>query len=202
MQTDLADITALVLCGGKSSRMSGLDKGLVELNGSAMILHTLQQLSGLLPRIFISANQNQAKYQNLGYPVIADVKPDSGPLAGILSAMQTVTSRYLLITPCDTPFISRNICLRLIQARKKSDSLIQVAHDGKQLQTLHALLDLTDGILQYSLEDYLETDRKVQLWYEQNQFNAVDCSDLAGQFKNINTPDELNNIDFTTKDTN
>ena len=191
MQADLANISALVLCGGKSSRMSGLDKGLVEFNGSAMISHTLDQLSGLIPIILISANQNHAKYEKLGFPVIADIKPDAGPLGGILSAMHVVTSRYLLISPCDTPLITRQISLRLIQAAEKSESLIQVAHDGNQLQTLHALLDLSDDILQHSLESYLETDRKVQLWYEKNQIETVDCSDLAGQFKNINTQDDL-----------
>ncbi len=190
-----ADITALVLCGGKSTRMSGVDKGLIELDGKPMIAHTLEQLSPFFARLIISANQNTSQYGELGYEVIQDETSDVGPLAGILTAMRYVSTDYLLVSPCDTPLITREFSQRLIETASQpagqASAEIYVAHDGKHLQMLHALFDLSSGKLVESLENYLKNDRKVQIWYEQNQFIPVDCSDIAQHFVNINTPESL-----------
>ena len=190
-----ADITAVVLCGGKSTRMSGVDKGLIELDGKPMIAHTLEKLSPFFSRLVISANQNTARYGALCYEVIRDETTDTGPLAGILSAMRHVSTNYLLVSPCDTPLITGEFSQRLIETVSQSaggaGAEIYVAHDGIHLQMLHALFDLTSGNLECSLENYLKNDRKVQIWYEQNQFIPVDCSDIAQDFLNINTPESL-----------
>ena len=197
-QTDfLQKVTALVLCGGRSSRMSGIDKGLIELKGKAMIEHTLDQLSPLFNHVVISANQNIGQYAAMGYSVLQDETTNAGPLAGILTAMRQVKSDFLLVTPCDTPLITREISMRLVNAAAASDpaaARIYVAHDGNHLQMLHALFDLADGELEKSLANYLQTDRKVQLWYQAHDIITVDCSDIPRDFTNINTPESLSEI--------
>ena len=39
--TAISDITAMVLAGGRGSRMGGVDKGLQNFNGTPLALHTL-----------------------------------------------------------------------------------------------------------------------------------------------------------------
>ena len=39
------DITGVVLAGGRARRMGGADKGLVEVNGEAMVVHALRGLA-------------------------------------------------------------------------------------------------------------------------------------------------------------
>ena len=189
-----SNITVLVLSGGKSSRMSGQDKGLMNFNGKPMIQHTLAILSEQFSPILISANQNIDQYQAFGYPVIEDINKDKGPLSGIEAAIKQTKTDYLIITPCDTPLVNSDVFQLLIIAAENSAKSIFVAHDGHQLQMLHALLDLRTGELEQSITEYLKTDRKVQLWYEQNDYIAVDCSSASHAFKNINTPEALKEI--------
>ena len=61
------DITALVLAGGRGSRMGGVDKGLQTFNGMPLALHTLMRLQmqqgGLIGEVMINANRNLAAYE-------------------------------------------------------------------------------------------------------------------------------------------
>ena len=52
-------IDAVILAGGMARRMDGNDKGLVDLNGQAMICHTIDKLSSQVDNIMINANRNQ-----------------------------------------------------------------------------------------------------------------------------------------------
>ncbi|NNJ91991.1 MAG: molybdenum cofactor guanylyltransferase [Gammaproteobacteria bacterium] len=186
-----SDITVLILCGGGSRRMGGEDKGLIDFNGKPMILHSIEELSRQFPEIFISANNNIDQYQSLGHQVIQDSIDDAGPLGGIYSALQKSDKSLLLITTCDTPLIDIEIAERLIRSNTKSEADIHVAHDGKHMQMLHALLNIKKTELKASLARYLEKDRSVKGWYQQLNVFEVDCSDLAQHFSNINTPEDL-----------
>ena len=97
-------ISAVILAGGRGSRMGGINKGLVTLLGRPMIGHVIDRLSAQVASIIISANQDQQTYRAFGYPVIADVLPGSqGPLAGIYAAMTIMKTDWLACAPCDTP---------------------------------------------------------------------------------------------------
>jgi len=188
-----SQITLLILSGGKSKRMSGTDKGLMDFNGKPMIQHSIDILTKQFSNILISANQHVDNYRQFKFPVITDKEDNLGPLGGIQAAINQTKTDYLLITPCDTPLVTRAISERLIDAATESDKTLFIAHDGQQLQNLHAFLNLKSGKLLHSINNYLKTDRKVQIWYEQNDYVIVDCTDLANDFKNINSPEDLNN---------
>ena len=70
----------------------------------------------------------------------------------------------------------------------KEKKNICVAHDGKRLQPVYALIDCE---LHTSLLNYLMTgERKIDLWYTQHNFKAVDFSNKQECFININTPED------------
>ena len=52
------DITALILAGGRGSRMGGIDKGLQSFNGLPLALHTLArlQMGGHTGPLIVNAN--------------------------------------------------------------------------------------------------------------------------------------------------
>ena len=63
------------------------------------------------------------------------------------------------------------------------------AHDGERGQYLYALLERRPELLT-NLQAYLEAGkRSVYGWYEQTQADAVDCRDMAAQFRNLNRAD-------------
>jgi molybdenum cofactor guanylyltransferase len=93
-------ITALILAGGRGSRMGGVDKGLQNFNGLPLALHTLlrlqQQEAGLIGDILINANRNLGAYEAFGVPVWPDTLPDyAGPLAGFLTGLEARMANQL-----------------------------------------------------------------------------------------------------------
>lgn len=189
-----AEISAVILAGGRSSRMGGTDKGLIPFHGKPMIAHVIATLSARVGHIYINANRNLDRYREFGHPLISDATPTfEGPLAGFLAAMETVDSELVLLTPCDSPLISTQLIDRLIGAKQRSGAEIAVAHDGRRLQPVYALLSVS---LADSLRAFLARgERKIDRWYPLHDMVEVDCSDLTEAFININTPEELRNLE-------
>ncbi len=182
-------ITAVILAGGKGSRMGGIDKGLLELNGQPLIEHVMARIAPQVDKIIISANRNLERYQSYGYPVITDQMTGKGPLAGILSALQHCQSEWLLTIPCDTPYIPTDLVARICNAATPVQAALYTVHDGERLQPLVSMLHRD---LITSLQDYLAADhRKVADWLAHENNITVDFSDQTSAFININTPEML-----------
>ncbi|QMU60607.1 MAG: molybdenum cofactor guanylyltransferase [Gammaproteobacteria bacterium] len=189
------NVTGVVLAGGKSRRMGGQDKGLIEINGQTMIQYVLDILKPQVNEILINANRNVSEYKKYSYPVISDQLADyQGPLAGIAAAMDAAKTKYICTCPCDGPLITEDLVTRLFSALDSIDenTHIAVAHDGQRLQPVYALIDCD---LHKSLLDYLNSgERKIDRWYAQQNFKAVDFSDKQNCFININTPEDRQTI--------
>lgn len=190
MKTNLHDITAVIIAGGKGSRLNNLDKGLVVFKKRPIIEHILHQLKEKTDNILINTNRNHEIYQQYDYPVFSDNLSDhQGPLAGISSAMHHANTSHIITLPCDAPWFPDDYISRMLNTLRLLDSELTVAHDGKRLQPLHALLPVT---LKPELDDYLaSTQRRTSGWYEQYDFHITDFADQAAYFQNINTPEQL-----------
>jgi NDP-sugar pyrophosphorylase family protein len=64
-------ITALILAGGRGSRMGSVDKGLQNFNNKPMIAHVLERLTPQADEIIINANRSINEYAAFGHRVIA-----------------------------------------------------------------------------------------------------------------------------------
>ncbi len=187
-------ITAVILAGGQGRRMGGMDKGLIELQGRPLVEYLLAALRPQVGLILINANRNQERYQIYGHTVISDQLDDyQGPLAGFASAMQAASTPYILTIPCDAPVISPDLAERLYNALMREPAELAVAHDGERLQPVHALLPVS---LLPSLQQFLASgERKIDRWYAQHNMVAVDFSDSISMFRNINTPEQKNQME-------
>lgn len=184
------DITAVILAGGRSERMGGEDKGLVELWGKPLLAHVLDVVSTQVDSVIISANRNLQRYQNFGAPVIADKMGEHwGPLAGIATALQAIRTSYLLTLPCDTPCLPDDLIDRLCTALASESADLSVAHDGTRLQNTIVLLPrhLVDD-----LDAYLDSgQRKVETWLRQHKIAEVAYTDRDNPFLNVNSSEQL-----------
>ncbi|MFP6815599.1 MAG: NTP transferase domain-containing protein, partial [Pseudomonadales bacterium] len=61
-----AAITAIVLCGGRGSRMGGRDKPLLEYRDRPIVAHVVDPLTGSVVSVLISANRNEQRYRRYG----------------------------------------------------------------------------------------------------------------------------------------
>jgi len=189
MSISASDITAVILAGGRGRRMGGQDKGLIEINGRALVGILIDRLSEQVSTILINANRNRKLYQAFGYPVVSDQLDDyQGPLAGFACAMDTVDTDFILTLPCDGPSLASDYVARFITSQQRSGAAICVADDGERLQPVHALIKVD---LLTSLNAFLDSgDRKIDRWYAMHDFVKTDFSDCADMFRNINTPSD------------
>jgi len=186
----VADITAVILAGGKARRMGGEDKGLIKLHGRALLDYILAGVRSQVGHILVNANRNLDRYAAFGYPVVADITGDYlGPLAGMASGMQASGTPYILTLPCDSPYVPSALAGRLYRALAAADAEISVAHDGVRLQPVFALLrcELLPGLLEYLAGG----GRKIDTWYAAQRLAYADFSDLPDTFLNLNSPADL-----------
>ena len=190
---DAQDITGLILCGGRGTRMGGVDKGLQNHHGLPLALHALMRLQPQVGHVLINANRNLSAYESMGVPVWPDPMADYlGPLAGWLAGLEHCETPYLLTVPCDSPNFPLDLAARLAGALVESDADIAMAatiEDGRQqVQPVFCLLK--SGLLE-SLVAYLNAgERKIDRWTAQHRCETVPFNDPAA-FANANTLDEL-----------
>lgn len=195
-------ITAVVLAGGRGSRMGGVDKGLQNFNGTPLALHSLlrmqMQSGGLVGEVMINANRNLAAYEAFGVPVWPDTLGDfPGPLAGFLTALERCETPYLLTVPCDTPLFPLDLAERLASALASEGADIAMAaapeEDG-QMRTQPVFCLIRTDLLA-SLAVFVQGGgRKIDTWTGQHK-TAVVSFDRPGDdpkaFFNANTLAEL-----------
>ncbi len=184
------DITVVILAGGKGRRMGGRDKGLITYKNTILVQHIIDEISLQTDKIIINANRNMHEYATLGYPVVEDTLNDfQGPLAGFLSAMQSVNTSYILTLPCDGPVIPKNYVEKMKQRLNDTNSDMAIATDGDRMQPVYALIPVS---LSENLSQFLaEGGRKIDLWYQQYNYTQVEFAAEGGFFTNINTPQDL-----------
>lgn len=166
--------------------MGGRDKGLVIYRGRPLVDHVILRLTPQVDEIIISANRNLDKYVRYGYPVVTDTLPDfQGPLAGVLSGLQSASRELVLTVPCDMPHLPGDLASRLLAGAE--EKRIVVATDTART---HPAVMLIHASLADELADYLQSGgRSVHGFQERVGFSAV-CFDAANM-RNINSLDEL-----------
>jgi len=187
---EINDITIGILAGGKATRMNNKDKGLVCINGITLVKNIIDKISPYTKNILINANRNIQTYKNYNYPVISDEYKDfQGPLSGILSMLKNISTEYLLTIPCDSPNISWKLIDKfLIDSNNTQD--IFVAHNNLRSQPVFMLI--STGLIG-SLDDFLKSgQRKIDIWYKENNYKYIYFDEEDSYFDNINTIEQLN----------
>jgi molybdopterin-guanine dinucleotide biosynthesis protein A len=189
-------ITGLVVCGGRGTRMGGVDKGLQAYHDMPLAMHALLRLGPQVGELMINANRNLAAYESMGVPVWPDPVADyAGPLAGWLAGIERCETPYLAVVPCDSPCFPTDLVARLAEALEREGADIAMAatlEDGRvQPQPVFCLLK---AALLESLVAYLHAgERKIDRWTARHACVQVVFDD-AGAFANANTLEELQRL--------
>jgi molybdenum cofactor guanylyltransferase len=189
-----AEITGLILAGGRAQRMGGIDKGLVSFMGRPLIEHAIARLSPQVKTILINANRNHDRYAQYGHAVIADHHPDfAGPLAGFAAGLKHCNTEYLLSAPCDSPVFPLNLSEQLLKEMISTQSDLVYASSIDPTGTIwtQPVFCLMRRSVQQSLQEFLDQGgRKIDRWFEALPSSTVVFADEAA-FANTNTPEEL-----------
>ncbi|MGI9217727.1 MAG: molybdenum cofactor guanylyltransferase MobA [Hydrogenophaga sp.] len=201
-----SEITALVLAGGRGSRMGGVDKGLQKFRDTPMALNALLRLQlqagDLIGDLMVNANRNLAAYEAFGHPVWPDSLPDyAGPLAGFLTGLAHCETPYLLTVPCDTPLFPLDLAQRLAAAFDDPSTEIAMvsAREGDADLRTQPVFCLLRADLLPSLTAFTQAGgRKIDRWTEQHRTVVVPFNqpgDDPQAFFNANTLAELQSLE-------
>lgn len=194
MPSTTTEVTGLVLAGGQGSRMGGVDKGLQPFRGRPMVAHVIERLEPQVGTILVNANRNTDAYGAFGHRVIADeVQGFAGPLAGFERGLAHATTPLVQTAPCDSPFLPVDLVARLRAALKAAHADLAVAKTGDQA---HPVFSLMRREVHGSLCEFLASgQRKIDKWYAQLRTVEVPFDDVEAAFLNINTREELANLE-------
>jgi len=178
---------ALILAGGLGTRLGGVDKAFVALNGEPLIAHLLARLLPQADTIAISANGDATRFDGYALPVLPDGPLTGfGPLAGIATGLEWAAQlggTSLITVPVDTPFIPLDLVARLTPAPSVA------VYEGRQhhlvahwqvadLPALHRFLQTGAP---YKVRDFLQLCGASQIHFEAT----------TDPFLNINTPEDF-----------
>ncbi|MBI4591151.1 MAG: molybdenum cofactor guanylyltransferase [Candidatus Rokubacteria bacterium] len=185
-------LTGVIQAGGKSTRMGGEPKALMELGGQRIIERIVDVLGSVLPDVLIVTNTPEL-YAFLGLPLVPDVFPDHGSLGGIYSGLKAAKGEAAFTVACDMPFLKPEVVRLVVSHAGEADVVIPKV--GDQYETLHALYA---KVCLPHMEAVLQARRfKVVGFFPQVKVLEIPEAEVARLadpricFLNVNTPDEL-----------
>jgi molybdenum cofactor guanylyltransferase len=113
MQRD--EITALILAGGKATRLGGVDKRELVVEGRSIFARQVAAIAPRVAEIIVSSPRAVA-----GYRTVLDAVPDAGPLAGVAAGLAATHTPWLLVVAGDMPHIATAL-VELMQARADAE---------------------------------------------------------------------------------
>ena len=118
-----------VLAGGRSSRM-GRDKALLPWAGQTVLAAVLRAVEQAAGQVILIAPAR--RYPSPGCPVIPDLRPGLGPLAGLETALSVTGDEWNLVVACDMPRLTAPLLARLLAdaAACDADCLIPTTPNG------------------------------------------------------------------------
>lgn len=185
------NITAIILAGGKSSRM-GTEKGLVVFSGKSLVQHVIDALKKITDSIIIITQY--PSYEKFGYPCYPDIYKEKGALGGIYTGLVNSSSQKNIVVGCDMPFLSQNVLNGLIENCDDVDVLLTM-HKGKE----EPLCSVYDKSCIPHFKKLIEagqlkiTDALMGLKTRMISFDKEEWF-MGNEFTNINTPGQLDDL--------
>ena len=119
-------LTAIVLCGGRSTRM-GRDKGALPFGDESMLDRIIRIARSIAGDVIVVARRDQRV--PAGVTVIHDPVEDLGPLAGIAAGLAASKTDLNIVVACDMPLIRRQVLQRLAAMTEDHDACVAIV-DG------------------------------------------------------------------------
>jgi molybdopterin-guanine dinucleotide biosynthesis protein A len=187
----LADCTGTLVAGGRASRLHGLAKGLLQLEGEPIVARSLRLFRQLFSTAVVVAN-DAAPYAAFGAPVVPDVIAGKGAPSGLHTALTAARTEWVFTAACDMPFLAPEPIAWLAARRGGARAVVVMWHG--QIEPLHAFwsracLPLVDRMLREGDPSMwmIATAVGAKLVPEE-EWRLVDPDGRA--FANVNTPED------------
>lgn len=184
---------AIILAGGRATRMGGGDKGLLPLGDATLLDQVLDRTLPQVAGAALNANGDPARFARFNLTVLADpVEGFAGPLAGVLAGLDWAAregAETVVSVAADTPFFPCDLVARLVLAADGMATPLALAAtpDGR-----HPTFGLWPVGLRDDLRAALEGGlRKVVQWTDAHGAATAMFDEGGDPFFNVNTPEDL-----------
>ena len=185
-------MTGVIQAGGRSTRMGGEPKALLELGGRRIIERVVDVVGGVLDDLLIVTNTPE-RYAFLRLPMVADAFPDGGALGGIYTGLRAAGGDAVFTVACDMPFLHPAIVRMVVE--RAGDGDVVIPRTGGQLETMHAVYGKA---CLPAMETRLRAGQlKIVGFFPDVRVVELDAAQMAQHrapevaFMNVNTPEEL-----------
>lgn len=188
-----AGVSAIVLCGGESSRM-GFDKAFLKVADKTMVERQVELLSGRFRKIILVTNSQGSCKSRGRVKVVTDIVRGLGPLGGLYTGLSNSGSEYNLVVACDMPFINLDLAAYMAGSVKEGFQAV-VPYYKEKYQPLFAVY--SRDCLEKIEEALARNKLKLALLLSEFKVRKVLKKELVkfGDpdifFRNINTPRDL-----------
>lgn len=175
----------IILAAGKSSRMTGNSKMTMGLNGSTVIERSIDSLRPFCSRIFIVTGFHaEAVMEAAGHCkeiiFVHNADCEKGMFSSVRMGLRHTEGERVLILPGDCPFITHEVCEKLLQCK---GDIVLPAYQGKNGHPVLLSRRAIEGLLAddrcQSLQEYISANKA--------EIIAVDCPEILWD---IDTPED------------
>lgn len=183
--------TAVILAGGKSSRMK-FDKQFLNIKGVRLIDYLIDKLKLEFEEIIIVTNKKEF-YKDYKIKIVSDEIKDKGPLSGIHIGLKEASSEYVYFIACDMPIVN----LEYINYMKNiiTDADACVTKSQNHIEPLNSFYNKS---IINKIEEYIDNDRRSLFSFINSidsmyidEGKAREFSPNWDMFKNLNTQEDL-----------
>ncbi len=130
MQTE-ANIPLLILVGGLATRMGGINKHQLPINGMTLLDNQLRILAPLFSKIYICGRREQYK-ERPAVQWIFDKEIGRGPAQALKRAFDITDADALFVLGGDMPFPSKELATYIL-SQSQENSIVPMAHGHPQV---------------------------------------------------------------------
>jgi molybdopterin-guanine dinucleotide biosynthesis protein A len=123
---------AIVLAGGASRRLGGVDKAMIRIGDRPMLAHVLAACADADRHIVVGPRR-----PGISAVWCTEDPPGGGPVAAIAAGVAVVQAPVVVLLACDVPYTTTET-LRSLLAAKSHDGAILVDEDGQDQPLLGA----------------------------------------------------------------
>lgn len=183
---------AIILAGGRNTRMQGIDKAFLEIDGEPFIARIIKALKGLVSEIIVVTNTPE-KYGKFKVKLAKDDAAGKGPLMGIYCGLKASGAQYNFVVACDMPFIKPALIKFMLDKKRTYDILLY-----RDSEKFHTLFGIYSKACIPQIEKMIEkSELRVSGIFNKLKLRLLDKKDAESidphmlSFLNINSPAEL-----------
>lgn len=197
----IADCTGALVAGGGATRLGGVPKGLLRVDGEPIAARSLRLFRELFGETLVVAN-DPAPYAALGAPVVPDLLPGKGAPGGLHAALAAARTGWVFAAACDMPFLAPAPIRALAALRAGADAVVVRA--AGRLEPLHAFwsracLPALERLLRAGDPSFRDLARAVNARIvEEEAWRRLDPGGRA--LENANTPEDAARLGLTRAD--